>query len=79
MSERTVSGEEWYLFELLHGAHLAVDLWYTVGQAGEGTNEDVPVPVYELHPHLLVAFEKAAEAMADFYQAVGAVRFHDES
>jgi hypothetical protein len=63
--------EEWFLFELLHGSHLAAVHWDAVGGSGENTADAVPVPVFDLYPDLREAYDKAAEALAEFYQLAG--------
>jgi hypothetical protein len=71
MPERVVRPEEWFLFELMNGSHLATILWDAVGNTGENTNQDVPTSMFERYPELRESFDKAAEAMADFYQLAG--------
>lgn len=53
--------------ELLHGASLAVDLLDSVG-GGE-----TYAPVWEAYPEANVAYTRALDALADFYQAMGRV------
>lgn len=71
MPERVVRPEEWFLFELMNGSHLATILWDAVGNTGENTNQDVPTSMFERYPELRESFDKAAQAMADFYQLAG--------
>ena len=54
-----------YTHELLHGVYL------TQRMLDNAADCELYEDLYEQHPELRKAFEKASEALGDFYQAIG--------
>lgn len=65
-------------FELLHGAHLVVELLQVAGRSGTvgARKRD---RLFVAHPELAAAYERAVDACCDLYQAAGAVALDDGS
>lgn len=60
------------LHELMHGAHLTSCMFDVAGRSGENLKD---VFVFKENPELKASFDKASEAIEDFYQEAGRAHY----